>query len=80
MHDWWARSSKKLGQQIRQGFNSIIILGAWLLWNHCNRCVFDGGSPNIVSLLIAALEELNLWGIAGAKGIKLLTSSSLEAG
>jgi len=38
------------------------------------------GLPHRISLLIAALEELNLWGIVGAKGIKLLTSSSLEAG
>lgn len=47
----------------------MIILGVWILWNHCNRYVFDGASPNIARALLLASEELHLWGLAGARGI-----------
>jgi hypothetical protein len=47
----------------------MIILGAWILWNHHNRCVFDGASPNIARALLLASEELHLWGLARARGI-----------
>jgi len=42
-HAWWenASSSTKDGL-MRQGVNSLIILGAWTIWNHRNSCVFDG--------------------------------------
>jgi hypothetical protein len=28
----------------KKGFNSVVILRAWSLWKHRNKCVFDGGS------------------------------------
>jgi hypothetical protein len=42
---WWARSSIRLDGLIRHGFYFIIILGAWLLWNHRNLCVFYSLQP-----------------------------------
>jgi hypothetical protein len=59
---------------ILQGINSLIILGAWNVWTHCNRCVFDGATLNIVRALIIAGEERKLWSMAGARGISLLTA------
>lgn len=32
--DWWRKSYKKVGKAQRKGFNSTVILGAWMLWNH----------------------------------------------
>jgi hypothetical protein len=37
--------------QFQQGFNSIILLGAWLLWKHRNRCVFDRIKPDVQHVL-----------------------------
>ena len=31
----------------QKGVNSLVILGAWNMWNHRNWCVFDGAVPNI---------------------------------
>jgi len=45
--EWWRRSWKKIRKQHRRGFNSLCILGAWILWKHRNACVFDGTSPNL---------------------------------
>lgn len=42
--DWWAGASSKVSEEVKKGVNSIIILGAWLIWKHRNVCVFDGGS------------------------------------
>jgi hypothetical protein len=53
----------------RRGLNSLIILGGWTIWNHCNRCVFDGASPSMVEILILAGEERRQWMIAGAGGL-----------
>jgi hypothetical protein len=64
--------------QVRKGLNSLIILGAWVLWKHRNDCVFYAESPNIVDVLIQAREERRLWKIAGAKGISLLTAPFLD--
>ena len=49
--DWWRRSWKKVQKQHRKGFNSLCILGAWILWKHRNACVFNGmgGWPQICS-------------------------------
>lgn len=35
---------------MREGTNSLVMLGAWTLWNHHNGCVFDGAAPNLVAL------------------------------
>jgi hypothetical protein len=48
---WWARTNEALDGLARKVLNSIIILGAWTLWNHRNRCVFDGASPNLARAL-----------------------------
>jgi hypothetical protein len=50
---------------MRQGVNSPIILGAWIIWNHRNGCVFDGAAPNLAAALILAGEEQRLWSMAG---------------
>jgi hypothetical protein len=47
----------------KEGFNSLVILGAWTLWNHRNRC--DGVSPRLDGALGSALGESQLWAVAG---------------
>ena len=37
--DWWDEASSRLSGQVQKGFNSIIILGAWLIWKHRNYCL-----------------------------------------
>lgn len=34
--------------------------------------MFDGASPNLARALTLALEDMSLWGIAGAMGISYL--------
>ena len=59
---------------MQKGLNSLIVLGAWTLWNHRNRCVFDGITPNLGRALSLAGEERRLWSVAGAKGLSSLTA------
>jgi len=70
--DWWRRSWKKLQKQHRKGFNSLCILGAWILWKHRNACVFDGMSPNLQQALQAFKDESLIWRFSGAKGLAAL--------
>jgi hypothetical protein len=33
---WWHISSQRVQGQHRRGFNSLVILGAWVIWKHRN--------------------------------------------
>jgi hypothetical protein len=41
----WRKASKCVLKDSRKGFNTMVILGAWLLWKHFNACVFEGAPP-----------------------------------
>ena len=69
--DWWRKAVKKL-QKDKKGLNTVIILGAWILWEHHNACVFDGAQPRISGLMEAFKEEEELWCLAGARGLRTL--------
>jgi hypothetical protein len=58
-----------------RGLNSLIALGAWILWNHQDRIVFDRLSPSVSAALCQAREERQLWEMAGAKGLSFLAAT-----
>jgi hypothetical protein len=69
---WWRVSSMRVQEDwLRKGFNSMVVLGAWVIWKHRNRCVFDGLAPCMATVLLAAREEALLWTMAGARGLSL---------
>ncbi|WVZ92778.1 hypothetical protein U9M48_038818, partial [Paspalum notatum var. saurae] len=54
----------------RKGLNSLVILVAWSLWKHRNRCVLDGLQP-AVSVVVQDVVDLGrLWVAAGAAGLR----------
>ena len=61
--------SNAAGEILRKGINSLIILGAWTLWTHRNKCVFDGAAPSVAGALAVAEDEErtkfgnNPWGL-----------------
>jgi hypothetical protein len=61
----------------KKGLDSLIILRAWTLWNHRNKCIFDGCNPSI-SLSLRAAGEERRWEIAGAKGLAHLVAPLAE--
>jgi hypothetical protein len=73
---WWERSSDIVAGPERDGLNSLIILGAWMVWKHRNRVVFDGVSPSLPLLLESANEEREKWLVTGAKGLSILAAPS----
>ncbi|KAL6626269.1 hypothetical protein ACP70R_029995 [Stipagrostis hirtigluma subsp. patula] len=77
--EWWRRSRKRIPKDKRKGFNTLIVMGAWLLWKHRNACVFDGARPCLSVLLRAFREEYQLWCFAGAKGLTALGAGQVRA-
>jgi hypothetical protein len=71
----WHEANEAIQGPFRDGLNSLIMLGAWVLWNHRNRCIFDGLSSNIANFLIQVRDERRLWETAGAKGLSSLAAS-----
>jgi hypothetical protein len=70
--DWWRTSSLRVQEQQRKGFNSLVVLGVWVIWKQRNMCVFDGMVPSVSAALLVAREEALLWTMAGARGLSLL--------
>jgi hypothetical protein len=70
---WWSRSAEVVPKDLRDGFNSLVVLGAWTIWRHRNDCVFNGAQPSIAGLLTSAGDEFNMWCFAGAKGLTRLS-------
>jgi hypothetical protein len=68
------------GDMAMRGLNSLIALGAWILWNPRNRIVFDGISPSVSAALCQAREEQQLWEMAGAKGLSFLAATIRVSG
>jgi hypothetical protein len=58
------KSNEATSGLVRSGLKSLIILGAWILWNHRNHCVFDGITLSVSQALV----------LAGARGISFLTA------
>lgn len=69
---WWRKSWRKCLKQQKKGFNSLVILGAWILWKHGNACVLDGSVPNVQGALQSSRDEAHLWQMDGAKGLSAL--------
>jgi hypothetical protein len=74
--DWWEKVSLATLGLTRRGLNSLIILRVWTIWNHRNKCVFDGASPSMVEILILTREEQRQWMIVGARGLSHLVALS----
>ena len=75
---WWEKSAELVGKPLSEGFNSLVILGAWSIWKHRNRCVFDGCSPSVEIALSAAREEMMCWRLAGAKALSFFHLEELS--
>jgi hypothetical protein len=71
---WWEKASRAVTGQARKGLDSLFILGAWVLWKHRNRRVFDAAPPNLAAALSQAGEERLFWELPGAQGIASLTA------
>lgn len=78
--NWWRSAVKRVSKPQRKGLNSLIILGAWMFWKHCNSCVFEGASPNIDNILRTFEDEHNLWCLAGARGLQALELGRVASG
>ena len=48
--DWWRKSAKKIQKDKRKSFNTLVVLGAWIIWKHRNACTFEGARPSLDNL------------------------------
>jgi hypothetical protein len=72
--EWWRTLCTKVSGIARDGLNSLVILGVWTLWKQHNGCVFDNKSPSIADAIRRVGLEVDLWEMARAKKLSLLTA------
>jgi nuclear pore complex protein Nup210 len=68
---WWGKIEELVGDALRQGLNSLIILGAWSIWRHRNDCVFNAARLSIEAALSLAKKKLT-FGWWQGQGVYLL--------
>jgi hypothetical protein len=69
--EWWRRVIKRVKKEFKKGVNYLIILVAWMIWEHRNSYVFDGLSPSVNIIMRNLRDEHNLWCLASAKKLGL---------
>jgi hypothetical protein len=68
--EWWRKVVKRVQKEHKRGVNSIIILGAWMIWKHRNAYVFEGAALSVTSIMRDLKDEHNLWCVAGARKLQ----------
>jgi hypothetical protein len=71
---WWQQANDRMGNGVRDGFNTLVTLGAWNLWKARNEVVFNGISPRVDRTFLLAQEESEFWMLAGAKGLSAMVA------
>ncbi|TVU14229.1 hypothetical protein EJB05_37684, partial [Eragrostis curvula] len=71
-NEWWRQAAKRFGHEQRKEFNTYVILIAWQLWKHHNRCVFAGIQPQADAALHEINDESRMWTMAGANQLRAL--------
>jgi hypothetical protein len=66
---WWQQANDQMGNGVQDGFNTLVVLGAWTLWKARNDVVFNGITPRVDRTFLLAQEKSELWMLAGAKGL-----------
>jgi hypothetical protein len=54
---------------MHKGLTSVTLLIPWMIWKHCNGCVFENAQPSITTLVTGIRDEAALWAKAGAAGL-----------
>ena len=78
--DWWEAAISRVDSQVQKGLNTIIILVAWSIWKHRNRCIFDGVVPDVSCVVSVCKEELRQWSLAGAREVSYLHAQEHPVG
>jgi len=60
----------RVSKEHRKGVNTLIILGAWIIWKHRNACVFEGASPSLNMIWSELKNEHNLGCMVGARKLQ----------
>ena len=71
---WWQQAGDRISAGVLQGFNTLVVLGAWSIWRTRNDTVFDRIAPSVDRALLLARDEAELWMLAGAKGLSAVVA------
>jgi hypothetical protein len=63
--DWWIASRKRIQKLHRKGFDTLLLMVCWMLWNERNSRVFEGVSIEAVRLASLIRDEGRQWVAAG---------------
>jgi hypothetical protein len=62
--EWRLSSTKKMARDTRKGFDSLVVMVWWYVWNEQNNMVFHGAMQQVAELSSWIREEASMWALA----------------
>ena len=70
--DWWRTARQRTLKPMRKGLASATLVIPWMIWKHCNDCVFNNARPSANGMVAGIKDEAALWARAGALGLRAI--------
>jgi hypothetical protein len=68
--EWWPNSRTQVPRQQRKGFDSLVLLTAWLLWKERNAQVFQRSVETVPTICGRIADEIELWKLSTLVGLR----------
>ncbi|OEL13837.1 hypothetical protein BAE44_0025144, partial [Dichanthelium oligosanthes] len=63
--DWWVGGRKRVAKELCKGFDTLILLVAWSLWEERNRRIFERSALQPIALAQQVILVAGVWNLAG---------------
>jgi hypothetical protein len=70
--NWWREQTDEAEKLQQKGLRSVFLTTLWEIWTERNNRIFRGKESTPSALAGKIIDELYLWEMVGAKGVKCI--------
>jgi len=75
---WWSHTRKLVPKSTRRGFDTLVVLIAWILWKERNDRIFDRRVRTIQEVCVRIEDEITAWSQAGFRHLDSLVATLVD--